>query len=686
MKKNGLLWAMLIALSLMLFAAPALADKGWTFEEKTVTLFEGDAVWPEILREGEAAEEGEITWVSSNPKAVTVSEEGEVKGLKKGKAQVTAQLKIGKKKWKTVMSVTVLRRVTRVTLSTKKMQVYAATDPAVSGLLRQATEHQVIVIPAGRNVQLKAVCTPEDASDTRVTFTTDDAGVARVDGGYLRAEQAGECDLTLTSVQNPEVTETLRVLVIQPVKKITLSAGNRKVAVGSTLQISAAFEPAEASVREVRWSSRNPTLATVDENGVVTGLKKGNAVIDAVAEDGSGVKGSITISVTKTAEAISLDKTETEVVVKGNPVYLRATISPADTSDKSVHWDTSDPEIATVENGKITGHKAGECTVTARSLSDPDLTVTALVHVVQRVTKITFDSTRGTSLLVGGDAAQLVWTVEPADATNKEVTFSSNHPNIVSVDQEGVVIGHKRGAAMITAKATDKSGKAGQVRVTVIQPVEGVQLKAYLHHVQLYDEYHRATALTIPKDANNQNMRWSTGDPMIATARGTGNACYITGNMVGDTTLTVVTEDGGFTAQGEIRVRDYNGAVLIEGLEVTSDNRIRIVLRNMSDFTIARVNFRIDCYDRDGNPMVCNTDGESTFFEGSYSLGLDPGMRSEHGQFNFRNAAISDPLGMVVLTVTRYTDLEGYTWDIPENARVPRNWDWRIQTGWSDNG
>ena len=141
-----------------------------------------------------------------------------------------------------------------------------------------------------------------------------------------------------------------------------------------------------------------------------------------------------------------------------------------------------------------------------------------------------------------------------------------------------------------------------------------------------------------------------------------------------------------FTAQGEIGVRDYNGAVLIEGLEVTSDNRIRIVLRNMSDFTIARVNFRIDCYDRDGNPMVCNTDGESTFFEGSYSLALDPGMRSEHGQFNFRNAAISDPLGMVVLTLTRYTDLEGYTWDIPENARVPRNWDWRIQSGWSDNG
>lgn len=161
--------------------------------------------------------------------------------------------------------------------------------------------------------------------------------------------------------------------------------------------------------------------------------------------------------------------------------------------------------------------------------------------------------------------------------------------------------------------------------MNVIQPVLGVQMKAFLHHVQLYDEYHRATAITVPKDANNQRMTWTTGDAWIATARGTGNACYITGHQVGNTSLTVTTEDGGYTAVGEIRVRDYNGAVLAEGLTVTADNRIRIVLRNMSDFTISRVYFRVDCYDLDGNPMVCNQDGESTSFEG-----LSPGHRSGH--------------------------------------------------------
>ena len=217
--------------------------------------------------------------------------------------------------------------------------------------------------------------------------------------------------------------------------------------------------------------------------------------------------------------------------------------------------------------------------------------------------------------------------------------------------------------------------------------MEGVTLKATLHHVQLYDEYHRATAITIPKDANNQNMIWGTGDPSIATARGTGNSCYLTGHRIGTTTLRVITEDGGYTATGEIRVNDYNGAIMVEGLTVDANNQIRITLRNMSDFTVNRVYFRVECYDRDGNPMVCNTDGESTFFDGSYQLPIDPGQRSIHGYFSFPGASYSDPLGAVVVTVNRYTDLEGFSWSIPEDVRVPMSWDWRFMyNGYSENG
>ena len=505
--------------------------------------------------------------------------------------------------------------------------------------------------------------------------------MAKISGeNSLKAEQRGECTLTVSSVQNPEVTETYRVLVIQPIKKLTLSAGERKVAAGSTLQASFSFEPANASIPEVSWNSRNPKIATVDEKGVITGIKKGNAVIEATARDGSNVKGTINITVTRTATGITLDKTEGSVVVGGSPLQLKATVLPAETNDKGVTWESSDSNIATVAKGKVTGLRRGEVTITARSVSNPELTASAVIRVVQRVTGITFNDGKAISI-VKGESAQLSWTVEPRNASVADLTFSSNYPKVVSVDEKGVVTGHKRGAATITAKAIDKSGKTAKIRVTVTQPVEGVKLKAELHHVQLYDTTHRATAITTPKDANNQNMIWTTGDPAIASAHGSGNVCVLHGNAVGTTTLMVTTEDGGYTAVGEIRVQDYNGAVLVEGLMVDANNQIRITMRNMSEFGISRVRFRVDCFDREGNPLVCNTDGVSTSFTGYYPLPLEPTARSVSGAFRFDNAAYTEELGSIVLTVTEYTDGEGYTWVIPEDALTPATWNWKYYYG-----
>ena len=674
---------LIFAVSLMLIllcALPGLAANEIVISPKDATLFEGDTLIPEVMLSGDASG-GTVTWSSGNPKAAAVSEDGEITAVSKGKATITAMVKDGKRSWKAVMTVNVARRVTKVTLNTKALTIRNATDPAIAALLTEVGNEQVIVMTAGKSVNLSAVCTPEDATSRKVRYATSDIAVAKISGeNSLKAEQRGECTLTVSSVQNPEVTETYRVLVIQPIKKLTLSAGERKVAAGSTLQASFSFEPANASIPEVSWNSRNPKIATVDEKGVITGIKKGNAVIEATARDGSNVKGTINITVTRTATGITLDKTEGSVVVGGSPLQLKATVLPAETNDKGVTWESSDSNIATVAKGKVTGLRRGEVTITARSVSNPELTASAVIRVVQRVTGITFNDGKAISI-VKGESAQLSWTVEPRNASVADLTFSSNYPKVVSVDEKGVVTGHKRGAATITAKAIDKSGKTAKIRVTVTQPVEGVKLKAELHHVQLYDTTHRATAITTPKDANNQNMIWTTGDPAIASAHGSGNVCVLHGNAVGTTTLMVTTEDGGYTAVGEIRVQDYNGAVLVEGLMVDANNQIRITMRNMSEFGISRVRFRVDCFDREGNPLVCNTDGVSTSFTGYYPLPLEPTARSVSGAFRFDNAAYTEELGSIVLTVTEYTDGEGYTWVIPEDALTPATWNWKYYYG-----
>ena len=115
--------------------------------------------------------------------------------------------------------------------------------------------------------------------------------------------------------------------------------------------------------------------------------------------------------------------------------------------------------------------------------------------------------------------------------------------------------------------------------------------------------------------------------------------------------------------------------MLVEGLAADNGQSIRITLRNMSqDLTLENIHFRIECFDLDGNPMICNTDGESTFFEGDYPFVLAPYERTAHGAFRFNNFEADIPIGSLKLTILSWKDSDGYTWYIPEADQLPVQW------------
>ena len=669
----------LICLLVLLLCAgiviPATAANVFLFSKKSVQLFEGEIMQTELNRDGNYAGDGEIVYASTKTNVATVSEDGIITALSKGTTEVTASLiRNGKRVGQTKMTVQVLRAVQKVTLSTVKMSVYDPDHPAVVSLLKGQTENQVLVIPAGSVAPLAATCTPEDATSRKVTYTTTDAGVARITGTSLKAVQRGECDLIVQSVQNPEVTETFRVLVIQPVKKITIDAGDKKVSAGSRMELDAVCSPDNASITEVTWSSKNPNIATVDENGMVTGLKKGTANIIATAADGSKTTGTVIITVTQPVTSINFIQGEVPVVA-GRTAQAKIKVLPADANDKTVTWSSSDTSVATVRNGQVTGVKAGVCTVTCTSNSNPDVSATATVTVSQLVTKIVNVNDSSELTLRTGETGQLKWSVQPDDATNKGLTFKSLAPKVATVDVNGVVTAVGRGVATITATAQDASRKQGTVKVTVIQPVTGVSMQRDLYYVQRGGASN-VRAVIQPKNANNQKVTWSSADEYIASVRSNGTSTgLVSGITSGMTTVYAYTDDGGFTASTQIRVGDFNEAVMVESLEVNANNEIRIVLRNMSqELTLENVHYKIECFDYDGNPMICNQDGESTFFEGDYPFVLNPYERTTHGAFRFRNYVIDQSLGSVVLTILNWKDSDGYTWYIPEDDQIRTMW------------
>lgn len=672
--KKRIISCLVVLVFCLAAAAPAMAANVFAFTKKTIDIYEGDTLQLKLTREGNYERSGEITYTTGKKDIAKVSKDGVLTAVSKGRTEVIATLtRDGKQAGRTAATVNVLRAVKKVTLNTTKLSIYDPYDPEVVDLLKEMTENRVLVIPAGHSVTLTATCTPQDASNTRVTFRTTDAGIASISGTSLRAIQEGECDLIVSSVQRPKVKEKFHVLVIEPVKSITISGG-KKVEVGATRKLKVSYTPKDASIKGVTWKSKNPQVAKVNSKGVVTGLKRGSAVIVATAKDGSRVTGAFTINVTQPVTSITMKQKKVNVIA-GRTAIARATVMPADASDKSLIWYTSNEKIATVRgNGQVVGVKAGTCTLYCKSVSNPEIKASAKIVVTQLVTKV-INSNKASELTIKvGEKVQTRWKIKPKDATETALTFTSRGPKVATVNSKGVVTGKSRGVVTINATSKDVGRRTGSVKVTVIQPVTGVSMARARYYVQR-GSGSTVRAIVQPRNANNQKVYWSAVKENVATVTSNGTSSgFVRGLKNGKTKIHAYTEDGGYIASAEVRVGNYNHAVRIEELYVDSGNKIRITLRNNSDMTVKSIGFVIECFDMDGKRFVCNTDEKSKKFEGYYPYMLMPYERTIHGCFTFKNYVIDRPLGAVTLTLTCWYDEDGYSYTIPGGSRPTMTW------------
>ena len=668
--------ALLVFLMCLLAAIPAMAADVFHFAAEPV-VFVGYTFSPELLREGKFTE-GTVSY-SLKGNYATVDQDGTLTGVSPGQLYLTAELtQDGKVVKRATTKVTVCYKVTKVTLNTNGLQIYEPDDETILPLLRpgegdEPLTDRVLVLPAGRGFWPKATVTPENVANVhkRVTFESSDAGILTLREGQLVALQPGECILTIRSNQSPEITEQFHVLVTQPVKNVAITAESKNVAAGKTLQLGTVITPENATIPQVTWSSRNPNVATVDENGLVTGVSRGDVVIEAKTTDGTKLTATYYMGVTQDVTEITIREEDVTVATNRSAPQLHVQIMPQNASNRKVTWTSSDEAIATVNAyGSITGRKAGECIVTCASASNPDVSVTIPVHVIQMVTDIQFATPKGLSFYIG-DSRQLEWTVLPEDATIKDVTFKSRAPKVAVVDANGIVTGVAKGQADIEVRATDGSNRYRTYRVTILKPVQGINPLAPQYYAQLYGATN-IKATVYPNDASDQVILWSSSDESVATIRSVGTSYgRIYGQRQGYTTVTATSNDGGFSTTTNVVVDDFNGMIMCGGAYIDNNNKIRLVFWNMSRYyTVNTVYFRVDCFDTQGNPIVCNAEG-GTSFNGNYPLALMPGGRTEHGRFNFSNYRETGLYGYVVVTITGYAFDNGQKWWIPEEQQVP---------------
>ncbi|MEE1096428.1 MAG: Ig-like domain-containing protein [Paludibacteraceae bacterium] len=271
---------------------------------------------------------------------------------------------------------------------------------------------------------------------------------------------------------------------------VTLDKTTLSIEAGQTAQLAASIQPANADNQAVTWSTSDAAIASVDANGKVTANAKGTATITVTTADG-GKTATCTITVTEPAApvavtGVTLNKNNTTIYT-GRAETLTATIQPADATNKAVTWTSDNTGVATVNNGVVTGVSVGSATITAKT-ADGGFTATCTVTVeeapIVHPTGVSVSKT-SINLQVGGSET-LTATVTPADANNKNVTWSTSDATVAAVDKNGKVTGIKAGNATITA-TTEDGGKTATCSVTVTAgpPVPSTGLTT--HYPEVYE-------------------------------------------------------------------------------------------------------------------------------------------------------------------------------------------------------
>lgn len=404
--------------------------------------------------EPDTAANSEITWSSSNPSVVAV-EKGKVKAVAVGTATVTATAVGGKQ-------ATCLVTVTESVVSVKDISL---NKPSLS-------------LKVGEKEELWVIFNPSNATDKHVTWNVDNTAVITVEKGKVTAVSEGTATITATAVSCGK-TATCVVTVTADnvaVNSVSLDKSTLEMVVDDRETLVATVLPANAANKGVSWSVEPSGIVSVDTDGNVVAISAGTATITVTTADGSKTAACV-VTVTaknKPVTDVALSQTSLSLEV-GQAVELTATVYPADATNKAVTWESSNPSVVSVENGKVTAVAVGTARITVIT-DDGSKTAYCAVTVSQQV--ITVESVslnKNTLTLYIGYSETLVATVLPGNAANKELTWSSDNTSVANVHDDGSIYALKAGTATITVTTAD-GNKTATCVVTVPDPLQYYQV------------------------------------------------------------------------------------------------------------------------------------------------------------------------------------------------------------------
>ena len=363
-------------------------------------------------------------------------------------------------------------------------------------------QHSVSLLP-GASVALTATVYPENTTNNTVTWTSTDRNVAEVVDGKVTAVAVGDCYI-IADCQGVRDTCSVNVHAVMP-ESVVLSEHSVSLLPGASVALTATVYPENTTNNAVTWTSTDRNVAEV-EDGKVTAVAVGDCFIIA---DCQGVRDTCSVNVQAVAPESVVLSQHSVSLLPGASVALTATVYPENTTNNNVTWSSTNRNVASVVDGKVTAVAVGDCFIIADCQGVRD-TCSVNVHVVMPESVVL--SEHSVSLLPGASVA-LTATVYPENTTNNTVTWTSTDRNVAEV-VDGKVTAVAVGDCFIIADCQGVSDTCSvTVQAVVPESIELSQSNVTMNPGTTIT----LTATVYPSNTTNKTVTWRSSKTTVAT-------------------------------------------------------------------------------------------------------------------------------------------------------------------------
>ena len=483
----------------------------------------------------------------------------------------------------------------------------------VTGISFDTAEAEVRI---GLSITLHPTIEGEYTEGAELEWKSSNPSVADVKDGVVTGKLLGTTVITAScggysASCTVNVTDgTIRVT------GVTLDKASAGLVVGETTQLTATVMPEGATNKEIKWTSSSNAVATVSDSGLVTALTEGTAQIRATSVSNGSCYAICDVTVAAKRVPVTGIEISNNVfglliqVDIGKTALISYSVKPDNATNKSVIWTSGDSNIATVENGRVTGVSEGSTTITATT-ADGGFSASCSVKVTKPTVAVTGIQVYPEQMTVNvKEQKKLQAAVTPTDATDKNITFKSNNNAIANVTADGTVTGVSPGTTLIQAISETSAGKfIAFCTVTVPKPVvEVTSVKLDKSSLEIVEgKTVPLKAVIKPSNATYKLLTWSTSEESVATVSQDG---YVTAQGEGDAVISVTATNGVHTeCSVKVLPSDTPAQLRVENATVKAGKEIPITVSIASNPGISTFNFDLT-YDNTKMYPVSYTAGD----------------------------------------------------------------------------